>query len=91
MESLDGKLCLAMVGLPAMGKSTVAAKIAETLEAEGVCVRIFNNGEARRRMLSGRDTSAAGFYDPANAWGREQREKIAEATGMRVKIEFVAA
>jgi broad specificity phosphatase PhoE/predicted kinase len=78
MGSLDRKLCLAMVGLPAMGKSTAAAKIAETLEAEGVTVRIFNNGEVRRRLVRGQDSSRPGFYDPANAEACKLRERIAK-------------
>jgi len=80
MGSLEGKLCLAMVGLPAMGKSTVAGRIAETLAAEGVSARIFNNGDVRRRMLRGQDTAGPGFYDPANIQACAQRENIAKVS-----------
>ncbi|MBF0482224.1 MAG: histidine phosphatase family protein [Desulfovibrionaceae bacterium] len=90
MGSLEGKLCLAMVGLPAMGKSTVALRIAETLEAEGVGVRIFNNGDVRRRMLRGQDTAGPGFYDPANSQACAQRENIAKASIGEAR-EFLAA
>ncbi len=46
-----GKLYIAMVGLPAMGKSTVASKIKENLEKDDIKVGIFNNGDVRRRMI----------------------------------------
>ncbi len=70
------KLYIAMVGLPAMGKSTVAAKIKENLEKDDIKVGLFNNGDVRRRMIPG-NTSHAGFYDPANAEAAGLRERIA--------------
>ncbi|MEA4855977.1 6-phosphofructo-2-kinase/fructose-2,6-bisphosphatase [Solidesulfovibrio sp.] len=70
------KLNIAMVGLPAMGKSTVAAKIKENLEKDDIKVGLFNNGDVRRRMIPG-NTSHAGFYDPANAEAAGLRERIA--------------
>ncbi|MFP4071844.1 MAG: bifunctional nucleoside/nucleotide kinase/histidine phosphatase family protein [Desulfovibrionales bacterium] len=76
-----GKLYIAMVGLPARGKSTVAAKLAESLTDEGVNTRIFNNGDVRRQML-GESTSSPDFYDPENTKNVALREKIA-----RVNIE----
>jgi broad specificity phosphatase PhoE/predicted kinase len=72
----SAKLCIAMVGLPAMGKSTVAAKIKENLEKDDIKVGIFNNGDVRRRMVAG-NTSHAGFYDPDNAEAVALRERIA--------------
>lgn len=73
---MDDKLYIAMVGLPARGKSTVALKLKETLEKDCVAVRIFNNGDVRRRMLR-QDTSHAGFYDPDNVEAVAAREVIA--------------
>ena len=70
------KLYIAMVGLPAMGKSTVAAKLKENLEKDDIKVGIFNNGDVRRRMVPG-NTSEAGFYDPDNAASAGLRERIA--------------
>ena len=70
------KLYIAMVGLPAMGKSTVAAKLKENLEKDDIKVGIFNNGDVRRRMVPG-NTSEAGFYDPDNAASTGLRERIA--------------
>ena len=47
---MKGKLVIVMVGLPARGKSTMARKLGRTLEMDGVRVRIFNNGELRRKL-----------------------------------------
>ena len=47
---MKAKLVIAMVGLPARGKSTMACKIAHTLELDEVKVKIFNNGELRRKL-----------------------------------------
>ncbi|MHC1790062.1 bifunctional nucleoside/nucleotide kinase/histidine phosphatase family protein [Solidesulfovibrio sp.] len=70
------KLYIAMVGLPAMGKSTIASKIKESLEKDDIKVGIFNNGDVRRRLVPG-NTSHAGFYDPDNAQAAGLRERIA--------------
>ena len=66
-----------MVGLPARGKSTTATKIMEDLRHDSVKVRIFNNGDLRRKMVSN-NTSIAEFYDPSNREAVSIREKIAE-------------
>ncbi|MGE4536791.1 MAG: 6-phosphofructo-2-kinase/fructose-2,6-bisphosphatase [Desulfovibrio sp.] len=70
------KLYIAMVGLPAMGKSTVGAKIKENLEKDDIKVGIFNNGDVRRRMIPG-NTSNPDFYNPANTQAAGLRERIA--------------
>lgn len=80
------QLCIAMVGLPGRGKSTVCSKLAEGLEQEGLLVRIFNNGELRRRLL-GKDSACPEFYDPANSEGRAQRENIMRMN-LRAAREF---
>ena len=41
------KLYVAMGGLPASGKSTLAGRIREALLGEGINAEIFNNGELR--------------------------------------------
>ena len=81
------KLCIVMVGLPAMGKSTVAAKLKESFAGDGIAVDVFNNGELRRSML-GMSTSSPGFYDPANEETRAKREEIALINIRRAK-EFL--
>ena len=83
------KLCIAMVGLPAMGKSTVAAKIKENLEKDDIKVGIFNNGDVRRRMVAG-NTSHAGFYNPDNADAAALRERIAAVSIAEAKAYLTA-
>lgn len=73
---MGAKLVVAMVGLPARGKSTMARKIAQTFRMDGLRVRVFNNGELRRR-LTGPETSHPDFFSPTNPLGMELREKIA--------------
>lgn len=82
------KLVVAMVGLPASGKSTVASKIAQCLGAEGVAVRVFNNGDVRREMLTGRDTASPEFYSPQNREGVALRDKIARIN-MERAVDFL--
>jgi adenylylsulfate kinase-like enzyme len=52
-----------MVGLPARGKSTTANKVRDDLKKDSVRVKIFNNGDLRRKLISN-NTSYAEFYDP---------------------------
>ena len=70
------KVYIVMVGLPARGKSTTALRLCEGLNAEGINVRIFNNGELRRTHL-GPDSSLPEFYHPDNGEGRTRRERLA--------------
>ena len=70
------KLYVAMVGLPASGKSTLARRICDDLTDEHISTSIFNNGELRRR-LAGPASTHARFYAPDNEEGREIREHIA--------------
>jgi broad specificity phosphatase PhoE/predicted kinase len=72
----DFRLCIALVGLPARGKSSLARKLLDNLAGQGLSVRGFNNGELRRQML-GRESSQPDFFAPGNQRGREQREEIA--------------
>ena len=74
----DNKLYIAMVGLPARGKSTIANKLKENLTKYGIKTGIFNNGDLRRK-LTGVESSLPEFYDPDNLQGVELREKIAIA------------
>ena len=70
------RLYIAMVGLPARGKSTIATKLKESLVHESVKTRIFNNGDLRRKMIRG-NTSYAKFFDSNNSEGVAIRERIA--------------
>lgn len=79
---METKLVIAMVGLPARGKSTMARKIAGTLLLDGVKVRIFNNGDVRRR-LSQENSSFPEMFSPDNPDGVRFREKCA-----RINLEL---
>jgi broad specificity phosphatase PhoE/predicted kinase len=69
------KLYIVMVGLPARGKTTIAAKLRHNLTRDLIRTRIFNNGDLRRRMIR-ENTSYAEFFDPENREGVALREKI---------------
>jgi adenylylsulfate kinase-like enzyme len=45
------RLYIAMVGLQARGKSTIATKLKESLVHESVKARIFNNGDLRIKTI----------------------------------------
>ncbi len=76
-DIVKAKLVIAMVGLPARGKSTMARKLGRTLELDGVRVEVFNNGKLRRQIAPGEDSSEAGFFAPDNQDGLHLREDIA--------------
>ena len=63
------KLYVAMVGLPARGKSTLAKRIRDGLMTEGIAARLFNNGDMRRALI-GAESTDPNFYDPNNKLGR---------------------
>ncbi|MGB5884634.1 MAG: 6-phosphofructo-2-kinase domain-containing protein, partial [Desulfobulbales bacterium] len=69
-------LLIALVGLPARGKSTMGRKIARTFELDDLDVRVFNNGELRR-TLSDENTSSPDFFSPANEAGLAFRDHCA--------------
>jgi broad specificity phosphatase PhoE/predicted kinase len=70
------KHLIAMVGLPARGKSFTARKLAGYLEWLGYPTEVFNVG-ARRRTELGPGQSHE-FFDPANKQAVEQRRVLAE-------------
>jgi broad specificity phosphatase PhoE/predicted kinase len=82
---MPDRLVIALVGLPARGKSTMARKLQQALSLDGMRVRIFNNGALRRR-LSGEETSCADFFSPRNAEGVRLREQFA-----RMNLDLAAA
>ncbi len=72
----NNKLVIAMVGLPARGKSTISKKIEDSLMSSSISCKVFNNGALRRR-LGPKNTALAEFYNPSNKEGAAFREKIA--------------
>ena len=82
------RLYIAMVGLPARGKSTIATKLKESLVHESVKARIFNNGDLRRKTIR-ENTSYAGFFDSNNSEGVAIREQIA-LTNMERAQKFLS-
>ncbi|CAM9896186.1 unnamed protein product, partial [Phaeothamnion confervicola] len=72
----EGKLLVAMVGLPARGKTYIAQRIMRHMEWNEMTTRLFNAGNYRR-FLVGAHTPAS-FFDPANPEGAALREKCAD-------------
>jgi hypothetical protein len=64
----EGKLILAMVGLPGRGKTHIARALRRHLEWMGLRVGYFNSSEYRRRTLG--EKISPDFFDPtdAEAW-----------------------
>jgi len=71
------KIVLAMVGLPARGKTYIARKIARLLNWLGVPTRVFNVGEYRRTRLGAQQRHD--FFDPTNVEGQKARLHMAVA------------
>lgn len=85
--SPSSQLCLVLVGLPARGKSTLALRLRDGLEAEGIKARIFNNG-VLRRIHYGEASSEPWFYDPHNAEGNKARDELSHMN-MRAALEYL--
>src|SRR5690242_8785686 len=62
------KMVLAMVGLPARGKTYTARKIARYLSWLGHKTRVFNVGSYRREHFG--TSQPHEFFDPSNEQGR---------------------
>lgn len=81
------KLYIVLVGLPARGKSFISSRLQEGLAADGIKIKVFNNGDLRRQRL-GRESALPEFYRPDNEEGRSQREELA-LTSMRNAREYL--
>jgi len=80
LTSEGHKLVLAMVGLPARGKSFIARKIKSYLNWRGLSCRIFNAGRYRRRCRKeDKDASHSrpDYFDTNNKKAVAEREKYA--------------
>lgn len=69
------RVALAMVGLPARGKSYMARKVARYLSWLGHKTRVFNVGSYRRAHVGSRQPNE--FFDPDNVPGRKQLHDLA--------------
>jgi broad specificity phosphatase PhoE/predicted kinase len=69
------RVALAMVGLPARGKSYIARKVARYLSWLGHKTRVFNVGSYRRAHVGSRQPNE--FFDPDNEAGRKQLQDLA--------------
>ncbi|KAI9332959.1 6-phosphofructo-2-kinase-domain-containing protein [Obelidium mucronatum] len=70
------RLCVAMVGLPARGKTYTARKVARFLSWLGHPSEIFNVGNYRRNFAGA--SQKHDFFDPNNAESAAVRQKIAD-------------
>src|SRR5262245_39090583 len=70
------KHVIALVGLPARGKTFTARKLAGYLSWLGYPTRVFNVGERRRTVLGPGQHHE--FFDPANRDAAAQRRRLAE-------------
>jgi 6-phosphofructo-2-kinase/fructose-2,6-biphosphatase 2 len=75
-EKSHRKLVLALVGLPARGKSYIAKKILNYALWRGHVVRVFNVGNFRREVF--KEDDMAHFFDPDDPEMKRAREKLAE-------------
>jgi len=77
---------IAMVGLPARGKTYISKKLSRYLNWIGVNTKVFNLGDYRRRMES--QYSNHELFNPENAEGRALREKVCE-DGLQDVLEWL--
>jgi broad specificity phosphatase PhoE/predicted kinase len=76
MQQRDrAQLALAMVGLPARGKTYIARKVTRYLAWLGFKTRLFNVGSYRREHLGSYQPSS--FFDPENSAGRDALLRMA--------------
>lgn len=68
---------LAMVGLPARGKTSISRKISRYLSWLGHPTRVFNVGSYRRSLLGA--SQPADFFDPGNKEARKALDDMAAA------------
>ena len=87
MSVIGERVVIAMVGLPARGKSYTSKAIVHFFTFLGCPVKLFNAGNKRRtKGLAG---AAANFFDHTNKDAQLQREQLAMETLdalMRIKL-----
>eukprot|EP00927_Polykrikos_kofoidii_P017855 TRINITY_DN18196_c0_g1_i4.p1 TRINITY_DN18196_c0_g1~~TRINITY_DN18196_c0_g1_i4.p1 ORF type:complete len:627 (+),score=100.34 TRINITY_DN18196_c0_g1_i4:66-1946(+) len=68
---------IALVGLPARGKSFVSRKVESFFKWQGFQTRVFNVGKYRRAGRNGEESGRAEFFDSSNEAARAAREEAA--------------
>lgn len=68
----EGKLLVAMVGLPCRGKTHMARAIKRHLEWLGMKVEYYNSADYRRHKLG--ESISPDFFDPTNHEGMQTRK-----------------
>jgi broad specificity phosphatase PhoE/predicted kinase len=81
----DEKLYIVLMGLPARGKSTLAGRLRDAFQKDGIPTRIFNNGNLRRIYLPLQETAHSEFYSPENYVAMALRERFARINMERAK------
>ncbi|KAI6178219.1 putative 6-phosphofructo-2-kinase/fructose-2,6-bisphosphatase [Aphelenchoides besseyi] len=69
---------IALVGLPARGKTYISHKLCRYLQWCGIKTRAFNVGEYRRRACNLDEQGAADFFNPNNQEGIRIRDQCAK-------------
>ncbi|GMH85059.1 hypothetical protein TrVE_jg14200 [Triparma verrucosa] len=77
--TIDHKIVLVLVGLPARGKSYIAHKVLSYFRWQGIRADIFNVGKFRRKIMKDEPKQAAEFFASDNAGGANRREELAMA------------
>ena len=77
-DVIDERVVIAMVGLPARGKSYISKAIVRYLQFLGVSCKLFNAGNKRRDQ--GGAGAGASFFDPSNKSGQALKEQMAMET-----------
>lgn len=67
---------IALVGLPARGKTYISHKLCRYLNWIGIKTRAFNVGEYRRRACHLKEQVASDFFSPKNVQGSRIREYV---------------
>ena len=75
VEVLEQKVVLAMVGLPARGKSYISKAIVRYLNFVGCPTQLFNAGNLRRS--AGKSGVDANFFDSSNENAKKLRDELA--------------
>ncbi len=82
----DGHVLVAMVGLPARGKSFIAKALCRHLNWLGIGAGIFNAGNYRRKVVM---DASSNLFDPSNEKGAAIRHGCAKAA-LEAAFQFLA-